>query len=276
MSKLSRLVPSQQSKSRPKTTPSPILLIGGIDPTGHAGLISDAGVCQDFHVPYTILPTAIAWQNDSQYFGTSPLPLADFKKALKQCVGAHMKTSSSLIIKIGMLTSLKYVKALTTLIKKIKADKSKNLVVIWDPVFCSSSGGTLFPKNDISKAITLLLPFTTLITPNSIEYEFFKKHPQGKSAHAYLIKGGHTPQPHCDVLLSPNKYLIAKPIILKEKQLKTSGRRGTGCRFATAIACGIYHDNSNMTRERFIKICRQAKKYVWNYLKESTIPHKGR
>lgn len=223
----------------PRESIAQVLLVGGIDPTGHAGLFRDAWVCDKLHVPYFLYPTALTAQNDKKYFGTQ-IPSTDFFRSLEKA----MPLNDIGVVKIGMLASAQVVKRVVALIQKIKNFRS-DICVIWDPVFYSSSGGELLSAEGRALAIQSLLPLCNLVTPNALEmplllglsvrvsaapevwtYEFVKRF-----SCAVYLKGGHLRQKSIDYF--QDEYG------LKVLSSKTSAKqmRGTGCALATMIAC---------------------------------------
>lgn len=212
------------------------VLIAGIDPTGNAGLFRDQETCRQFATPFIAIPTALALQDDKNYWQTLPVPTKILRKILD-----GIKPKSVGAIKIGMLTNQKIVAEVVKFIRHVKKQNTK-IKVVWDPVFKSSSNGILFDKAGQKLAIKKLWPLVDLVTPNAIEAQILsgKKAPQNwaklaqdlyrKNRVAVYLKGGHTRGKSTDYFHDGTLRVLSGPVF------KTK-LRGTGCTLATTAAC---------------------------------------
>lgn len=229
-----------------------VLLIGGIDPTGHAGLYRDQEICRQSKTPCLSIPTALALQNDQKYWQTLPVPTKILQKILDdvdvKMIGA---------IKIGMLVNAEIVNIVIQFIRRIKKQNPK-IKVVWDPVFASSSGGILLDRLGQKSAIQNLWPLVDLITPNAIEAQILggKKESKNwpelakrlylKNNVAVYLKGGHTQKKATDYFYDGTPRVLSAPL----SQIRL---RGTGCTLATATACFLTKNTS------LVEACFQAK-----------------
>lgn len=232
-----------------------ILLIAGIDPTGHAGLYHDQEICRQLATPFISIPTALALQSDQKYWQTLPVPT----KILQKIFG-NIDVKMIGAVKIGMLVNQNTVAEVVRFIRLAKKQNPK-IKVVWDPVFNSSSGGLLLDKAGQKLAIKNLWPLVDLITPNAAEAKILsqKKNPHDwhklaetlyrKNHVALYLKGGHTAQKATDYFYDGTPQILSGPVF------KTKPR-GTGCTFATAAACTLTKENSLLTA------CFQAKNTV--------------
>jgi len=214
-----------------------LCIIGGFDPTGHAGVLRDAQVIQRCGIAARTLVTALTIQNDRKYFGHHILPANVF---LRSWEALPLKELAA--VKIGMLGSLAIVKNLVTQLERLKC-VNKRVKVVWDPVFSSSSGGELLPLSAIRWAVKNLTPHCDLVTPNANEVSYFvygdAATPEKLCADFWqkfevpiYLKGGHLPTRARDWLHDGRKLVIL------DGQKSRKKVRGTGCYFATAVACG--------------------------------------
>lgn len=235
-----------------------VLLIGGLDPTGHAGLMRDAAVCAELGTPCFLYVTALTAQSDQEYLGTqvsSSKYLVDAERSLpEEEIG---------VVKIGMLGSVAVVRRVVMILHRLMKKNSRTKIV-WDPVFYSSSGGTLLSPQGQRLAQRQILPLCDLVTPNALEMRILlglgrktPDHPQkwcrkwGDSGNCALyLKGGHLRELSCDYLvIGKNVQILRGPVSPKKI-------RGTGCALATAISCYLSQGQSISAS------CAHAKKYI--------------
>ncbi len=234
-----------------------ILLIGGTDPSG-AGLQSDWQVTHYLQVQANSVVTAVTSQNAKAVFDQGIIPYQQLKSQLDS-----LQSVSFSAIKIGMLGNEQTIKTIIAFLEKQPSETA----VILDPVLASSSGGELLSSQGIQALLKDLLPFVTLITPNTDELvlltettcqsyediEIGARKLLDLGAEAVLIKGGHfsTNELSKDINVYPNNnsnnssnnstdfFLSAKEqFYLQGKRWKNrSNVRGTGCALASSIAC---------------------------------------
>ncbi len=143
---------------------SPLLLIGGLDPSGHAGILADSRVLNAYRIPHYAVSTAITAQSRNKFFAWGPVDLNLFKKQLNSI---QEKISG---VKIGMLGTLAHAKILTAWLKVKKPS-----FVLWDPILVSSSGAKLLKAKNWNPTLENLLNHTDLIIPNLPEAEWILK-----------------------------------------------------------------------------------------------------
>lgn len=231
---------------------TPIMIIGGTDSSGGAGLTRDA--CVAHKLGYEVLPivTAVTAQSHHKMSAAQIMP-ADM---VARQVQAALASATPAAIKIGMLGNAEIAQVLA----RALGDLSCPIVI--DPVLRSSSGGPLMS----GQLPGSLLSLASLVTPNLIEAAALSGcTPDGtdaqmsrcaawflsQGAHAVLIKGGHatghTAQDHL--------FTAAERHVFSAQRVNAS-LRGTGCTMATAIACHLAQNNDLYTA------CRNAKDLV--------------
>lgn len=234
----------------------PLLIIGGTDSSGGAGLTRDAAMARPFDTDVKPVVTAVTVQTGAEVRQIAAQPAA----LVAAQIAAAFDRDPPAAVKIGMLARSDIVTAVAA------ALRSRRMPIVLDPVLRASSGGALFTGGDLDE----LLPLARLITPNLEEAAFLTGRPQARSldeicgqarllldrgARAVLIKGGHGAGPECtDHLFDDDAHLVFAAPRLRRK------RRGTGCALATAIACEL------AAGERLSAACERAKTRIWHWI----------
>ena len=140
-----------------------VLCFSGLDPSGGAGLQADIESIGQAGAHATVACTAITVQNSQQVLGFEPVS-AQLMNAQAMAVLDDLPVKA---IKSGMLGTTDNIYALAALFKENKIPN--NIPFVLDPVLVANSGGSLGDKDTLVTAFTKLLPFATLITPNTHE-----------------------------------------------------------------------------------------------------------
>lgn len=236
-----------------------ILAAGGLDPSGHAGLLADARVFGKLRLAHAVAATAVTAQNRTRFFSWEAVSLKLFREQLS---AAPKKLAG---LKIGMLADSAHARALTTF-----ALTQKPRTVLWDPVLISSTGKRLLQESRPSAALKRLLRATDLLTPNIPEAEWLL----GRSIDAaslsnaigellesirpggaLVLKGGH--RFAGDRGESAIDYFAerGRTVAIPGRRRKEE-RRGTGCVFASAWLAYIILGKNRLDA------ARAAKRYV--------------
>jgi hydroxymethylpyrimidine/phosphomethylpyrimidine kinase len=149
-------------------------------------------------------------------------------------------------VHIGMLGSGKVVRAVSDFLEKAGLGN-----IVLDPVIKSSSGRDLIDAAGARFLVERLLPLATVITPNvdeaadltglsvsnleQMRLAATRLHAMG--AASVVITGGHLEK--AIDLLSFTSRRGAEQEVFKSDRLKSNSTHGTGCAFATAIACHL-------------------------------------
>ena len=211
-----------------------ILCIGGMDSSGGAGLLRDSATIEALGGRMRAAVTAVTAQDDGGLRANLPLPV---ESVLAQIASAGPVQA----VKIGMLG--------TAPITRAVAQALPEGFRVLDPVLASSSGFALLEPEGIGCLLSDLLPRMDLVTPNLPELYALARHLGcssddtaaaarvllGTGAGAVLVKGGHSEgADSVDTLYRPE---------LEERHFPAprvdAALRGTGCRLASAIACGM-------------------------------------
>lgn len=161
-------------------------------------------------------------------------------------------------VHIGMLGTGKVAKAVADFLSRSvngraagRETPSRFPNVVLDPILMSSSGADLLDASGKKVMIERLLPLCDVITPNVDEASAItgikikeldemkaaaaKLHEMGASA--AVVTGGHL-EKAIDLLSFTTKRGIESEVFKAERQ-RSSSTHGTGCAFATAIACHL-------------------------------------
>ena len=251
-----------------------VLTIAGSDPSGGAGVQADLKTLADLGVTGISAITAITAQDDNQVIAIHPTP-ADI---LTQQLSTACKGRTVSAIKIGMVATRANARAITWFLKWINVEN-----VIVDPVLHSSSGFPLLEADAYTFYRQQLLPHATVITPNLAEATAFAGmhvsdldmmrkaaeiiHKETarlrggiKKPLAVIIKGGHLGGDPVDIL-----YDGEKSHSFPATRIPGKSPRGTGCRFASAIAAYLalgYDLHSSIP---------PAKEYMAKYIKQQQL-----
>lgn len=216
----------------------PVLLVGGMDSSGGAGLLRDTATLAGLGVPACVAVTAVTAQTDHAVTASHPVP--------PEVVTAQIAAAGPDIgaIKIGMLATAGIVEAVVNALPPAP--------LVLDPVLKSSSGADLLDPTGIALLLEKLLPRIFLLTPNLPELRALAEF-MGLSAGeepgriagallargcgAVLVKGGHDiadTRLSADTLYRPGE----EPIVFASPR-HPGTLRGTGCQLASGIAGGL-------------------------------------
>ena len=222
---------------------SKILIIGGSDSSGGAGIQADIKTITALGSYAMSAITAVTSQNSTGVNSIIPIPPKEISNQI-------MFTSKDIMpdaIKIGMLHSTKVVNAVIRSLDKIRIKK-----IVLDPVMVAKGGAKLINNKAINSLKTELIKRVTLITPNIPEAEILTKTKiRNKEdmifaanilieagARNVLIKGGHLKSKLVqDIFVSKSDLKI-----FSSPRYKTKNTHGTGCTLSSAIttflSCG--------------------------------------
>lgn len=213
---------------------SPVLVIGGLDPRGGAGLIRDVLTAAALGARPIVVGTAWTEQGAAAH-RIEPRNAASIYDSVR-----HELTARPAAVKIGMVPDSASAAAIVAGLGSYEGP------VVVDPVLASSRGRALY--EGALADIFQLLRRATLVTPNAAEAETLAGAPvrdlEGAAAAAralharglaaVLVKGGHlgmAPAPVTDTLFAAGALHR-----LEHARIGGGEVRGTGCALATALA----------------------------------------
>ncbi|HKX13313.1 MAG TPA: hydroxymethylpyrimidine/phosphomethylpyrimidine kinase [bacterium] len=244
--------------------PLPVLAIGGLDPSGQAGLFADVRVFENLKFPYRVAATAITAQSEKKFIAWKPVDLKLFRA---QLAAAGPKLAG---VKVGMLGDAAHLREVSRWLKKIRPPW-----VVWDPVWRSSTGGQLFRGK--ASDLFALLPQVDVWTPNLPEAELFLGRKIRNLAEAHraaielwrmekkkpgfvVLKGGHLPKTEPASDLAIDEAGIHE---LRGARFAAS-KRGTGCTFASALLAALVSGRTRLDSVRFAKAYVRGRLFTSN------------
>jgi hydroxymethylpyrimidine/phosphomethylpyrimidine kinase len=222
---------------------SPVVLtIAGFDPSSGAGITADIKTIAAHGCYGVSCITALTVQSTKGVRSVEPSKPALVRATLEELV-SDVDVAA---VHIGMLGSGKVGE---TVADFLEARKLPNIVV--DPILKSSSGTDLVDKAGIRLLLGRFLPLAKVITPNFAEAAALTCKPvtnleqmreAAKNLHdlgasAVVVTGGDM-EKAIDLLSFPGKNGWEQEVFKSERQRSTA-THGTGCAFATAIACHL-------------------------------------
>jgi hydroxymethylpyrimidine/phosphomethylpyrimidine kinase len=222
--------------------PPVVLTIAGFDPSGGAGITADIKTIAAHGCYGVACITALTVQSTSAVRRVQLLDPGLVTETLAE-LASDVEIAAA---HVGMLGSSKVVRAVADF---LAAHKLPNVVL--DPILKSSSGAELLDATGARLLAEKLIPLATVLTPNIDEASALaglpvtdpdqmraaarKLHEMG--ALAVVITGGHLEK--AIDLLSFTSSRGTQQELFKSARLKSNSTHGTGCAFATAIACHL-------------------------------------
>ena len=140
--------------------PPVVLCFSGLDPSGGAGILADIEAISSQGALCAPIITAATVQDTQDVMSFAPMP-PDLIVEQARAVLEDMPVSA---IKIGMVGSTEIAEAIHTILIDYPS-----IPVIYDPVFSTEKDGALSTPDLVESARSLLLPLTTVLTPNIFE-----------------------------------------------------------------------------------------------------------
>jgi hydroxymethylpyrimidine/phosphomethylpyrimidine kinase len=222
--------------------PPVVLTIAGFDPSSGAGVTADIKTIAAHGCYGIACISALTVQSTSgvrRVDAVSPELMTETLRELASDIGISA-------VHVGMLGSAKVVKAVAEFLAK---EKLPNIVL--DPILKASSGAALVDSAGAKLLLEKLVPLATVVTPNVDEASALtglavtnpdqmraaatKLHSLGASA--VVVTGGHLDKA-IDLLSFTSKRGVEQEIFKSERQ-RSNSTHGTGCAFATAMACHL-------------------------------------
>jgi hydroxymethylpyrimidine/phosphomethylpyrimidine kinase len=226
-------------------TPTVVLTIAGFDPSSGAGVTADIKTIAAHGCYGVACITAMTVQSTAgvrRVEACDPGLVADTLQEL----AADVKIAG---VHIGMLGSGKVAKAVADFLGRKKLAN-----VVLDPILKSSSGAALLDREGAKVLAVALLPLASVVTPNvdeaaaltglpvtnpeQMRAAAIRLHEMG--AESVVITGGHLDKA-IDLLSFRSKRGVEQEVFKSERQ-RSNSTHGTGCAFATAMACHLALD----------------------------------
>ena len=256
----------------PPPPPPIVLTFAASDSSGGAGIQADlmtlsANGChplsvltaltvQDTVGVAKILPFASAWVSEQARVLLADIPVNTFK--------------------IGMLGNISNIEAIAEILAE-----HPDAPLVFDPVLASGRGDAFADKEMIVAIQELLLPRSTVLTPNSIEARRLTARSQEDEASIplptcaerliefgcqYVLLTGT----HEDTPLVSNDLYTRQGLVRSDRWERLPGSyHGSGCTLASAVAAHLAHGLS------VEEAARKAQEYTWQALAAGFLPGKG-
>jgi hydroxymethylpyrimidine/phosphomethylpyrimidine kinase len=226
-------------------TPTVVLTIAGFDPSSGAGVTADIKTIAAHGCYGVACITAMTVQSTAGVRRADPCDPALVSDTLQE-LAADVNIGA---VHIGMLGSGKVASVVADFLTRKKLPN-----VVLDPILKSSSGAALLDRDGAKVLAADLLPLATVVTPNVDEAAVLTGLPvtnldqmkaaavrlHAMGAGAVVITGGHLDQA-IDLLSFQTKRGVEQEAFKSERQ-RSNSTHGTGCAFATAMACHLALD----------------------------------
>ncbi|MGI9304745.1 MAG: bifunctional hydroxymethylpyrimidine kinase/phosphomethylpyrimidine kinase [Gammaproteobacteria bacterium] len=237
--------------------PPMIMAFAGLDPTGGAGVQADIEAVASMGCHAAPVATCVTVQDTTNVKGFVPLD----PELVMQQARAVLEDMPIAAIKIGMTGDSGIVEAIHTVLTDYP-----DIPVVFDPVLNAGGGGMLSRDEIVTAIRTLLLPLSTVITPNSHEARALAPEGDtldacamallGHGAEYVLVTGAHENTPQViNHLYGNNRKLDS----YSWERLQHS-YHGSGCTLAAAIA-GLLAQGYEP-----VGAVHEAQEYTWRTL----------
>lgn len=217
-----------------------ILVFGGHDPTGGAGIQADIETIGVLGGHALTIPTALTTQNSQRVFGFEPVA----PQQLRQQAEMLLEEFHVDVIKIGMVANRALCSAIAGLLQQ-----HPTLPVVLDPVLAGGGGGALSGDSLVDGIRTQLIPKATLATPNRSELQRLVPECDNNAARSQLLLASGCGQ----LLVTGTDHPTADEdrAMVHHHLIQQSGSQtfhtprlphsyhGSGCTLASAIATRI-------------------------------------
>ncbi len=230
-------------------TPPVVLSIAGYDPSSGAGITADIKTAAALGCYALTCPTALTAQSTQGVFAVEAVE----PELVSQILTALAEDFEIAAVKIGMMGTGEVAAAVKAFLGLRRLPN-----VVLDPVILSSSGHALLDNAGI-EIMRAMLPLCDVITPNIAEAAIltgFETVPENQSWDAALpaihqmtarlhelgvkaavITGGHLNPPND--FLSYRRGGKIESDVFPGEHIESRSTHGTGCAFATALACRL-------------------------------------
>ncbi len=243
-----------------------VMCFSGTDPTGGAGIQADIEALASMGCQAAPVVTAVTAQDSQDVISYSPCDLTMVTEQAR----AVLEDMPVVGFKIGLLGSVEVAEAVHTIVRDYPG-----LPVVTDPVL-TSGAGTELGDAELQQAICeLLIPQTTVLTPNSREARMLAHEADTLDACAHelldmgceyvLITGSHEHTPQ-----------VVNTLYTHQRQLDSfawerlpHSYHGSGCTLAAALA-GLLAQGVDPLAAAY-----EAQQYTWQALRHGRRPGMG-
>ncbi|MEY4768268.1 MAG: hypothetical protein RL637_907 [Pseudomonadota bacterium] len=235
-----------------------VLVFAGHDPSGGAGIQADIETLHSHHCHCVSVITALTEQDSSTVKSCVAQP-ADHILRYAQTLFADMPIA---VIKIGLIANRETVLAIHQLLQQ-----HPHIPVVFDPVLASGDGSRFSDESLLESFRQYLLPYTTVVTPNSQEARLLTELELLPDCGQKLLNLG------CQYALITGTHestaLVENQLFYAQQQQSFSWQRlpysyhGSGCTLASSIAGLLAQGLDPLTA------IAESQDYTWNALAEA-------
>jgi hydroxymethylpyrimidine/phosphomethylpyrimidine kinase len=225
-------------------TPPVVLTIAGFDPSSGAGITADIKTIAAHECYGVSCITALTIQSTQGVRRVEALDPTLIAETLQELV-LDLAVGA---VHVGMLGNARVVEVVADFLSQACLPH-----VVLDPILKSSSGADLLDKAGTQLLIERLLPLAELVTPNLDEASALTGMAvtnlqqmreaaaclHGLGAINVVVTGGHLEK--AIDLLSFRTDRGTETEVFKAERQRSNSTHGTGCAFATALACHLAH-----------------------------------
>jgi hydroxymethylpyrimidine/phosphomethylpyrimidine kinase len=252
--------------------PPIVMVFAASDPSGGAGLQADIMTLASMGCHPLSVVTAITVQDSAGVEGVLPIE-ADWVSDQARALLEDMPVAA---FKIGMLGSVENVAAIAEIVSDYP-----DIPLVFDPVLASGRGDELASEEMIAAMCELLLPQTTILTPNSFEARRLAagegneeddpdlaecaRRLVGAGAEYVLVTGTHENTPQV-----VNTLYGERGVVRSDAWERLAGSyHGSGCTLASAIAANLANGLD------IAEAVHDAQDYTWQALANGFRPGMG-
>ena len=258
----------------PQLSPPVVLTFAASDPSGGAGIQADLMTISSMGCHVLSVVTALTVQDT---VGIESI-LAIDSEWVEDQARALLEDMPVDVFKIGLLGSVENISVIAGILSDYP-----DIPVVFDPVLASGRGDELADEEMIAAFQELLLPQTTVLTPNSLEARRLVGEADGDETEPdlllaecalrlikfgceyVLLTGTHENTPQV-----VNDLYNANGLVRSDVWERLPGSyHGSGCTLASAVASGLAH------RLSVSDAVREAQDYTWRTLAAGFRPGMG-
>jgi hydroxymethylpyrimidine/phosphomethylpyrimidine kinase len=242
-----------------------VLCFSGHDPSGGAGVQADIETLVSHRCHAASVITALTEQDSRNVKKLLPQAPEDIVSQARTVL-ADLNVKA---FKIGLIGHFQVAEAVHTILQE-----HPQIPVVLDPVLAAGGGTAMSDQELLDAIVELLLPRTTVLTPNSQEARKLAGLEDldecalallKKGCRYVLITGAHETTPK----VSNRLYYDGRRFETYHWDRLPESYHGSGCTLATSIA-GLLAQGLSPTQAAF-----EAQEYTWNALQHGYLPGKG-
>ena len=244
-----------------------VLTFAGSDPTGGAGLQADLLTLAAMGCHPLSVVTALTAQDTTGVHSVEPVPCARVRAQAEPLL-AEMRIAA---FKLGVMGSSDNIGVIAELISDYP-----DVPVVLDPVLASGRGDALASEAMLRALRELLVPLSTVVTPNSIEARRLAEQASLEQcarrlldcgAEYVFITGAHEDEQSDEVV---NTLYDSGGVVRQDRWQRLAGSyHGSGCTLASATAAALARGLG------VAQAVRDAQEYTWQALAGGFRPGRG-